>query len=211
MSRLPDPPSEFDIGDDIASFDSVDLRAELDAIKEEDLQTATLILSEQLQDACWVDLLLVTDPFYLTHRKTEVGYIPKVFFLDENVYQDWISRDRENHFFHWRLRSPRKDLVATSDYEWSETWQYHRAGNPRCRPKKSAIAQCLKEERKDLPAELGNTLDQDEAAHNNDLSDNVDSKIMSCPVPVNPVKVVKPRNVYKDPQHRVRLLFMSIK
>ncbi|KAG0366098.1 hypothetical protein BGZ54_005815 [Gamsiella multidivaricata] len=91
-------------------------------------------------DAPWTNLPMVTDPRLITRpRNNSLDYQPKVFFVPEKGYLDWIERDGLTHYFHWRRENERiAPQSAKGQYLFWEAWICHRCGKPENKPRKTA-------------------------------------------------------------------------
>ncbi|KAF9962114.1 hypothetical protein BGZ65_009709 [Modicella reniformis] len=86
-------------------------------------------LAQKLKgSAAWLDVPLMTEP-----EPPKITCEPKVFFLQEAIYKDWIERDGMNHWFDWRINK-RNELPTTdsgrSPLLWFEVYYCHREGKP---------------------------------------------------------------------------------
>ncbi|KAF9378395.1 hypothetical protein BGX21_002909 [Mortierella sp. AD011] len=81
--------------------------------------------------APWIDIPLVREPKRFAYQYVRLQYTPKVFYLQEGTYKDWIERDGINHWFHWCCTH--NEFTAAdgpSDYVWYQIWGCHRCGKP---------------------------------------------------------------------------------
>lgn len=127
-----DPEEEYD--------DEQELKDESSEIQKKLFESISQSLAQKLQGlAPWLDVPLITEPEpdNLAHRSQNSNVIcqPRVFFLQERIYSDWIERDGMNHWFHWRKNKPREPKAdGRSHFQWHEVYYCHRGGKPEMKP-----------------------------------------------------------------------------
>ncbi|GJJ78121.1 hypothetical protein EMPS_10480 [Entomortierella parvispora] len=106
---------------------------------------ATRVLEDE--QSRWDSVPLVTDTAVLDSIDPEIFdspegervlVHPKVFFLDEAVYKDWLFRDGSSRFFRWTKKMRvSSEAQGRSEFDYYETWKCHRYRPPGSFKKKS--------------------------------------------------------------------------